>query len=437
MRASLLLTDRRPRAVLALLGLLLTAGGAVAAEVPLTLERVLAQADQPHPELDAAHAQAGLARAEQRLAESQADFRVTLEAALRSGRNSLAGDRFDPDHSARLNVRKTLWDGGRLDLGAQAARLETQGRDQQLLDVRAQRRLTLMTRFFDVLLNDLQLAADSEFTAVAYVSWDNGKDRHQLGEMSNVEIAALEARYQEQRIRRSDSQRRAREKRALLAAAMNRPGELPAELADPELRDNDRPLPEFDPLLAAMQTHNPRLLAQRQLLEASRQRLAAQRAETGPSLEFEAETAAYSREALTRDSVRAGINLVWPLYQGQRVDSAIAREQARFQLLQAEHDRLALALRQALFETREEIAQLLESERHAAEVNANWRDWSLERAQAEYELELKTNLGNSMAETQVARMRRRAVEYRLALAWERLAALLGQPLSTLAVERKS
>jgi hypothetical protein len=52
---------------------------------------------------------------------------------------------------------------------------------------------------------------------------------------------------------------------------------------------------------------------------------------------------------------------------------------------------------------------------------------ALERARAEYELELKTNLGNSMAETQVARLRKRAVEYRLALAWARLEALLGGP----------
>lgn len=79
-----------------------------------------------------------------------------------------------------------------------------------------------------------------------------------------------------------------------------------------------------------------------------------------------------------------------------------------------------------MFETREEISHLLDSERPAARVNSSLRDWKLERARAEYELELKTNLGTSMAETQLARLRSRAVEYQLMLAWEKLAALLGQ-----------
>ena len=51
-------------------------------------------------------------------------------------------------------------------------------------------------------------------------------------------------------------------------------------------------------------------------------------------------------------------------------------------------------------------------------------------------MELRTNLGTSMAETQSARLRRRAVEYRLALALARLEALLGTPLETVKVEER-
>jgi outer membrane protein TolC len=416
------------RRLAALLGLsfALAAG---AADLPLTLDEVLAQADQPHPDLGAAQAQAELARAEQMLAESQNDFRLTLEAGLRGGRNTLSND-FEADHLARLNARKTLWDGGRADLAGAAARLESSARASQLLDARAQRRLALMTRFFDVLMSDLRYAAETEFTAVAYVAWDNAKDRLQLGELSNVQMAELEARYQDARLKRNDALGRAREKRALLAAAMNRPDSLPSELADPAIKGNERPLPAFKDLLASMAAHNPRLLAQHQLLTAAQRRLEAQRADTGPNLEFEAEAAAYSRESTTRDRLRAGLNLTWPLWQGQRVDARIAREQAQFQLLQAQYERLRLDLRQALFETREEIAHLRDNERPAARANSAQRDWNLERARAEYELELKTNLGTSMAETQMARLRAKAVEYRLALAWERLAALLGQPPET-------
>jgi outer membrane protein TolC len=403
----------------------------VAAKPALTLEEALAQADQPHPEWAAALARQDLARADLALAESGNDLRVTLEGILRTGHNPLIG-KTTPDHVARLNLRKTLWDGGRLDANRDAGRLEAEARALQLLDTRAQRRLTLMNRFFDVLLTDQGYAADNEFMAVAYVNWDNGRDRHQQGQLSTPELAELEARFQEWRLRRNDAERKARERRALLAAAMNQPGRLPAELVEPRLTGNDRPLPEFEPLLASLLEANPKLRAQRQLLAASQQRLQAVRGDNRPSLDLEAEAAAYSRDASTRDDLRAGLNLAWPLYQGRRTDARLAREMANFHLLQAQHDSLQLELRQALYETWQEIQHLRDVERPAANINVAWRDWSLDRARAEYELELKTNLGTSMAETQAARLRRNAVEYRLALAWERLAGLLGRPLETLA-----
>ena len=411
-------------------GLLLCfALNAGAADKALILDEVLAYADQPHPDLDLAQAQLELASAEQALAESQNDLRLTFIGTLRSGRNPIlqaqTGDDFSGDSYARLNLRKTLWDAGRLEGGVEAARLEQVGREHQLRCARSLRRMALLSRYFDVLTADLQYAADNEYMAVAYVNWDNGRDRHQLGQLSNVELAELEVRYEEWRQKRNDTLRRAREKRSLLAAAMNRPGELPAELAEPVLVRYDRPLPSFEALYEAFLAGNPRLQAQRQLLAASQQKIVALRADNRPSLEFEAEAASYDRNSISRDELLAGLNLVWPLYQGERVDSRVAKELAQHKILQAQYERLLLDLRQTLQDTREEIELILGTERRTAERNQVYRDWMLERSRAEYELELKTNLGNSMAETQVAKLRKRAVEYRLALAWERLATLLG------------
>lgn len=407
--------------------LALFAATATAADKPLTLEAALAAADAPHPDLALALAQQEAARAEAQLADSLNDFRVTLEASLRTGRNEVYNDKFHPDHIARLNARKTLWDFGRQQAGAAAGALESQARDLQLLDVRAQRRLALMARYFDVLLADMRDAADTEFLAVAYVSWDNSKDRQALGQLAAWELAELENRYMDIRTQRNDTRRKLREKRLLLGAAMNRPGTVLEDLVDPALPQNNRALPEFEPLLEQVLARNPRLLAQRQLLAGATSRIEGARAEYRPTLEFEAEAAAWTRESSTRDDLRAGLNFVWPLWQGGRNDARLGREQARFHELQAQHDKLVMDLRQAVLETREEIQYLVESERRGTEVAATYRDMALERARAEYELELKTNLGNSMAETQVARLRKRAVEYRLALAWARLEALLGGP----------
>jgi outer membrane protein TolC len=392
---------------------------------PLRLDAVLAQVDARHPRLLQPEARLDMARAEQALAESLDDVRVSLEGVLRTGRSRLTDDKFQPDNQLRLNLRKPLWDGGRASANSEAARLESMGQEALLINAVSSRRMELMARFFDVLLADLRYGADNEIMAVAYVTWDNAKERHQLGELSTPALAELEDRFQDMRTRRNDSLRRAKETRARLASAMNRPDELPGDIEDPDLKRNDRPLPDFDTLWRSVQQQNPRLRAQRQALAASAKRLEALRGENQPSLEFEAEAAAYTRDAYTRDDLRAGLNLSWPFAVGGQNDARRAREMAQARLLQAQHDDLLLTLRQTLLETHEEIQFLRDTERKAAEVNAGYRDWALERARAEYEMEMKTNLGTSMADTQVAKLRRRAVEYRLALAWERLDGLMG------------
>lgn len=411
--------------VLALALVAYPAGSAWASGKPLTLEAVLQEVDAPHPDLDLIKAQRQGAQAEALLAESLNDLRVTLDASLRSGRNDLYDQHFQPDHFIRLNARKTLWDAGRQAPARLAAGEEHQARELQLMDARAQRRLTLMARYFDVLLAERREAVENEFMAVAYVSWDNAKERQALGQVAPWELAELEHRFQDARTRRNDARRQIREKRMQLAAALNRPGLVADDLVDPVLAGNDRPLPEFDALLAQTQARHPGLEAQRRKLAAAGGRVEALRAEYRPSVEFEAEAAAWSRDSVNRDDLRAGLNFIWPLWQGGRTDARLGKEQARFHELQAEHEILGLELRQALLETREEILHLRDGERRGAAMQAAYRDQALDRARAEYELELKANLGTSMAESQSARLRTRAVEYRLALVWARLEALVG------------
>lgn len=417
---------------------LLCVGPAQAADSEkLTLESVLALADAPHPDLGVAQAQEAVSQAEIQLAESLDDFQVSLEGVLRTGHNGFYNDRFHPDHQARLTARKRLFDGGRTQTRQAAARDEAEAHALQVMDTRSQRRLALMARYFDVLLADMQYNADTEFMAVAYVSWDNAKDRQALGQMAQWELAEMESRYMDTRVKRNDTRRKLREKRMQLGMAMNREGIVLEDLVDPRLADNDRKLPDFETLLAHTLAHNPRLQAQDQLLAAARKRREAVRADYRPSLEFEAEAAAWSRDSSTRDDVRAGINFVLPLWQGGRQDASLAREQALITEIQARHEKLRMSLRESLLSVWEEIQFLQDSERQGAVTAAKYRDLALEKARAEYELELKTNLGTSMAETQAAQIRRRAAEYRLALAWMRLEALLGSALTDVKMKDKS
>jgi outer membrane protein TolC len=282
-----------------------------------------------------------------------------------------------------------------------------------------------MARFFDVLLADMQYAADNEFYAVVYVDWDKSKSRFELGQMNKPEMLKLEASLQDVRERRNASMQRMRFTRQKLADAMDRPGKLPEDLAVPALKGNDRPVPDYDALLPWVMARNPRVHILQAQIAAADARIAAVRAERNPTLDAEVGGGAYSRESITRNEVSAGLVFNIPLYQGGRVDARVARALAQKERAAAELDKLRLDLSETLLATLQEIDWLRGSGRVAADKQMEYRDWALERARAEYELEMKTNLGTSMAEIQMAQLRRKRVEYQLALALARLEAMSG------------
>lgn len=403
-------------------------GWAAPATKRLTLGEALAAAETAHPDLRLAEADRAAALAEQEAAASRSDLSVNVEAGLRQARPSSGPDASLSDNSLRLSARKSLYDFGRTALSEQAAKATVEAREIGLLETRERRRIEAMARFFNVLAADMQFVADNEFMAVAYVNADNARDRLKVGQISATELAELESRYQDILVRRNASQVRARIARAQLANAMNRPGQLAAELEDPKLAANNFTLPDYELLLPIMQEHNPRLRTQSALLEASRQRMEALRAENSPSLDAEVEAAGWSREAATRDNLRAGVVLTWPVYQGRRVSAQLAREQARFHKLQAEADKIGMDLAEALLEVWAEADQLQRSVRAAARKQVEYRDLALEKARGQYEVELKANLGDAMAATMEAKLRERRTEYQLALALARIEALLGKPL---------
>ena len=391
----------------------------------LTLEAALATAESSHPDLLYAEAERESALADSDIANSRQDTSVNLEGILRSGRPSSGNQDFLSDNSVRLTARKTLYDFGRSSNAEVAARFELKAREADLTTALDKRRIEIMARYFDVLLADMQFAVDNELMAVYYVTYDQGKDRLERGQISSVELIELESRYQDSLVKRNASAQQQRITRALLANAMNRAGDLPGDLEDPKLQGNQRPLPDYETLLPILLDNNSRLHAQQEMLAASQKRMESLRAETGPILDAEVQAADYSRTAATRDNVSAGLILSWPLYQGNRSDSRVAREMAQFKKLQASTEKLKMELAQALLETCLEITQLQSTARSAARKNVDYRDLKLERSRGLYELELKSNLGTSMVETAEANLRARRIEYQLALSFAHLEALTG------------
>lgn len=393
---------------------------------PLTLEQVLALADAAHPDLDRARARLDTARAGLTQAEANSGFRAQVDLTPQWVLPSLRiNDDFVNDSRARLLVTKRLYDFGRTASMEKSAQADIASRELQFVDVRQARRLELMSRFLDVLLADLRYAVDNEALAFRYTRFDRARDHHRVGQISDVDLRELETLFQDALIVRTRSQKRQSQSRQQLALALNRPEELPANLVLPQLPGNDREPPELKTLVEQAKLHNPAVLALRKELEAAQAQAAAERARRYPVVSAEGEVAAYERDFVSRDDVRATLNLRIPLWQGGEDRGAIEAALARQAEADAKLRRAELDLHQTVLDLVQDI-ESLRIERNAAKVRSAWRDLYLDRSRALYELEVRTDLGDAMTRVTEAQWQAAQVEFRLALAWARLDALVGR-----------
>lgn len=282
-----------------------------------------------------------------------------------------------------------------------------------------------MRRYFDVVLADLEYARDNEAMAAAYVSFDKVQQRNELGQVSDVALLEAESRYQTALQRRTLSQARQRATRSQLAMVLNRPGELSANLEPPVLAALERQAGELDPLVAAALDSNPELQALRAELQAAEERVRAARLKYRGELRGEVEVAAYVRDFARDDPISGGLVLDIPLVTGGEMDAELARERAKVRDKRARITGKELEIRQAVLDLWLELASLQVRRRELGTL-AQFRDLTLDRSRALYELEVTSDLGDSMVGTSEQRLRETETNFQIALAWARLDALTGR-----------
>jgi outer membrane protein TolC len=396
---------------------------------PLTLDYALSLAEELHPTLAIAGAGVDASRAALAAAEARTDFNVTAEGRLRwvePGKMSADDDR--DDHKASLFVRKNLYDFGRTGAVISAARAGLARAESLYQDTLAQRRLAILERYFDVVLADLEFARQDEAMAVVYVTLDRLRQRHELGQVSDVNLLATEAEYQQVRRARYAAEARQRLTRAALADVLNRPGRLPATVERPTLDASlDRAIPEVEVLQRAAVERNPVLAALRHQLRAAEERVAAARAERRPRLNAELEASSYTRELASNDEWRAGVVLQIPLYTGGLVSSVVSQRQAEFYEAQQRLREAEMDLQRNVLDLWLQL-QTLKVQRDEATAGMDYRELYLDRSRALYELEVNADLGDAMVRLTEAELGIVRAEFNTALVWAQLDALTGGPV---------
>ncbi len=418
------------RVLVPLLALLITQG-AVAERAPLpeplTLEAALTAVQAPHPSLRQIEALRRLAEAERQSVEAETGPKLSLEGRLRWVEpNDLAPYQDNDDHQLALRYSQQLYDFGRSEARRAAAGAELGGSEHALEARRYTRRLEIMRNYFDVLLADMSFDVDNEAMAVAFISVDRLRNRAELGQVSEVDLYEAELAYQQSRRAWTLAQSRQRASRARLALALDRPGELSSELLPPELPQLERERPDYETLLQAARHGNPQLRALNASVEAARRRLDAARLDSRPRLRGEVEALGYSHDEPGYDRWRAGVVLEVPIYDGA---TGAAAARARAELYAAETE-LELARRELEARLLELWLELEELQVAADEALAglDFRDLYLERSRANYEMQVQADLGDAMVRMTEAQLEQARRDFRTALVWEEIDALLGGPL---------
>ena len=398
---------------------------------PFTLEMALAQATVGHPQLQIAAAELEQARAELLQAESQTGLQSHLSGRLRwVDPPDVALDQSQDDHRLSLFVNKRLYDFGRTAAQEAASMAAVAGREQYYQDGLSRHRIAIMAAYFDAVLSDYAYARDNEDMSIVFIRADRARQRNELGQTSDIELLELRSQYQASRVRRytSDSQRRTT--RARLANVLNRPTQLPSELTTPELPGNNRAIPEdIEGWLIEAEQLNRILVAMRAQVTSAQERLNAAKASDNPFLTGEMEVSRYSRESGSHDNWRAGITLDVPLITGGRTKAKRAKNRAILNRAKAVLEEQRRHVRQAILETWTEL-NVLKIKREQAIAETDYREMYLDRSRALYEMEVKSDLGDSMTRTSAVRYESLKIDFAIALAWARIEAFLGKEISS-------
>lgn len=396
---------------------------------PLTLDVALTLIDQQHPDLRFINADLQTSRSNLQQVLSTNDLNINLKATAGwIDPSDVSINQTKEDHRLGLSANKTLYDFGRSSSQIDAATQQVLNQNLQYLNARQHQHITVMQRYFEVVLADLQFYRYNEEMAVAFIQFDRIQVRHKLGQHTEVEVAEKEVEYNRVRRLRTYSQNQQRVTRSLLAQALNRPNNLPATVAKPEVDISPRKLPDIEKTQKTVSENNPVLKALRAKLLAAKNNIQFAQSGDNPILTGGIETFAYNRESSSTDKWRAQITLDIPLWSGSRVDAAVAKAKSEVYKIEAELAQQEFLLNQQVLELLLGLETL--KAKYDEVVSAmNFTELSLDESRALYELEVKSDLGFSMVKFSEAERNVVKTSFDIALAWAQLDALSGMLLN--------
>ncbi len=387
----------------------------------LTLEQALDMLDQNYPDVMTAQALINKARAEVLSVQARQAARVHAEAELRqSDRHIPSRTDFIDDSRIRLVVNAPLSDFGMTQARRDGANLGLDARQLNYQRVRAENRLKVIEAFLNVILSDYAYIVADEDMTLAFLQYDRELEKMERFEDANpVEVAQREVRYLDKFAIRSEADNQRRRTRLQLALLLNRPEAYPDQMVEPDLSVYDRPVPDYDGILAKALSNAPEMEIARLNIAASQKRLQAAKMQR-PTLGLKFEAIGYSESYPgSRDDLRASAFLSFPIFPGPGRDAEIMEAMAEFDQYSAERNSIEYKLRIQVLELVQELRSN-QLEINAANQELEYREHQLDRIRLEYELDYRASIGEGNLNVAKALYRLMKANHEKILIWEQL-----------------
>lgn len=336
-----------------------------------------------------------------------------------------------------LHVGKLLYDFDQSNNQLQADTLSIEQQKIRLQAAENKQRLNVVKAYLNVLLADFQYRIDDEAMAVEYVGFDKVKDRHAIGQLSDVDLLSAEQKYQNALVKRMQAEQMQLKTRVELANTLGLPSERPDELRFPKL-DVFKTRSIKDVSLQVLQTevlsNNQQLKALEQAQQAQVYALQKAQNTSSPTVRADAWVGQLSSYPEVREgSWKATLTVDIPLYDGGAESSATNQVQAQLSKLKAEYSQLQQLLRTEVADIYFQL-KLLDAEKKQHQVFGDYADLYLDYSRALYENESSTDLGDAMVRLSEANYAMVAWQFKQALLWLQLDYLQGKTVSLQATD---
>ena len=329
-----------------------------------------------------------------RLSDWEKQYDVTANIDLQLAKRSDYGSAINNSH-AFVFLKKTLYNQA-IEIGKSTQLNTLNDATLSLQQLQQEKTIEVMRSFFDIVLADLSYETALEELAMFAVQEGRVKDDYDIKNASEVALLEKQTNTQISQIQRIRAGSKQIQTRAKLAQLLNiRYEDRPDDVVKPNYKSLfKKDLAEFSYYQQKLSS-NLKLKQLKQSLSAIGRQISEQKSNLGIVLNSSARLgeSGYLREKYGQ--WRAGVQLSMPFGTDAKQDSKISQLLIQSKKKQLEIEKIQQDLLAEALEHHLNLSTLRQIHK-ALIVELDYRDLYLEKARANYEMEIKSDIGKSM-----------------------------------------